>query len=171
MLNILRTAYPAPSTRSASLRERRGRWSTSNVLSTASIERGPRNELRQTIEDLPYRSPKMPKLQITITALSDSAGYTLPKTLRIVAGLSFGHSRALYRYLLATDDRQERFIHLPCVLIAGVTGEVAEHAANLLRDAGATVTVEESTIPNPMLPSPRAGHRYQWNWLIGPRRI
>jgi hypothetical protein len=115
----------------------------------------------------------MPKYHVRVTYLPDKAltGLVLMKSLRMVGGLGLGQARQLYRYLVVADDEQERYINLPCVLIAGIDRQVADHAANLLREAGATVEVEECSIPNPMLLSPQAAYRYGWNWLIGPCRI
>lgn len=59
----------------------------------------------------------------------------------------------------------------PCILVAGVSGEVTEHAANLLREAGAEVVVEASSIEAPMVLRPQADQRYRWHWFSGPISI
>jgi hypothetical protein len=57
------------------------------------------------------------------------------------------------------------------VLVAGVSREVADHAAGLLREAGAEAVVEESSLVAPMLLCPEAGQRYRWSWLGGPTPV
>ena len=83
----------------------------------------------------------MPKYQVNITAVSDRAWFTLGKALRMVAGLGWLDARRLSRYVLAVDRDTEQYIHLPCVLVAGIDRATADHAAGLLREAGATVSV------------------------------
>jgi ribosomal protein L7/L12 len=81
------------------------------------------------------------------------------KTLRLVADLGLGEAKHLSDFLRD---------HGPCLLVAGVDREVADHAAGLLREAGAEVIIEESSIEVPMLLCPEANQRYRWNWLSGP---
>jgi ribosomal protein L7/L12 len=81
------------------------------------------------------------------------------KTLRLVADLGLAEAKGLSDYLRD---------HTPCVLVAGVSREVADHAAELLRKAGAEVAVEESSLDAPMLLCPEADHRYRWSFLSGP---
>lgn len=82
----------------------------------------------------------------------------LVKTLRLVANLGLREAKGLSDYL---QD------HAPCVLIVGVSREVADHIAGLLRKSWAKVEVEESSINAPILLYPEADRRYRWNWLSG----
>lgn len=103
----------------------------------------------------------MSKFQIRVTS-TGSKIVPMVKTLRLVADLGLGEAKGLSDYLCD---------HAPCVLVAGVSWEVADHAAKLLREAGAEVVVEESSLGAPMLLCPEADQRYQWNWLRGPRPV
>jgi ribosomal protein L7/L12 len=91
----------------------------------------------------------MSKFQVRVTS-PGSRVVPLVKTLRLVANLGLREAKGLSDYL------QE---HAPCVLVVGVSREVAE----LLRE----VEVEESSIDAPMLLYPEANQRYRWNWLSG----
>jgi hypothetical protein len=86
----------------------------------------------------------MPTYEVNITAVSDRAWFDLRKALQMVAGLGWLDARRLSRYVLAVDRNTEQYIHLPCVLVAGIDRARADHVAGLLRQAGATVSVEES---------------------------
>jgi hypothetical protein len=105
----------------------------------------------------------MPKYQVKITAVEDRTWFALGKALRMVAGLGRLDARRLSRYLLKVNDSTEELVHLPCVLVAGIDRETANHVAGLVRQAGATVSVEESTAQQPMLLCPRANQRYRWD--------
>jgi hypothetical protein len=83
----------------------------------------------------------------------------------MVAGLGRLDARRLSRYVLAVDRDTEQYLHLPCVLVAGIDRTTADHVAGLLREAGATVSVEESTVRQPMLLCPRVNQRYRWDDL------
>jgi hypothetical protein len=107
----------------------------------------------------------MPKYQVTITAVSDRAWFDLRKAIQMVAGLGWLESRRLSRYVLAVDRNTEQYIHLPCVLVAGIDPATADHVAGLLREAGATVCVVESAVQQPMLLCPKLNHRYRWDDL------
>jgi hypothetical protein len=107
----------------------------------------------------------MPTYQVNIRAVSDRAWFDLRKALQLVAGLSWLDARRLSRYVLAVDRNTEQYIHLPCVLVAGIDRATADHVAGLLREAGATVSVEESTVQQPMLFCPRVNQRYSWDAL------
>jgi hypothetical protein len=107
----------------------------------------------------------MPAYQVNITAVSDRAWFDLRKALQMVAGLGWLDARRLSRYVLAVDRNTEQYLHLPCVLVAGIDRATADHVAGLLRQAGATVSVEESTVQQPMLLCPRANQRYRWDDL------
>ena len=108
----------------------------------------------------------MPTFQVNITAVSDRAWFDLRKALQMVAGLGWLDARRLSRYVLAVDRNTEQYIHLPCVLVAGIDQTTADHVAGLLREAGATVSVEESTVRQPMLLCPKASQRYRWDDLL-----
>jgi ribosomal protein L7/L12 len=103
----------------------------------------------------------MPKFQVKVTSPGTKV-VSLVKTLRLVADLGLGDAKHLSDYLRD---------HTPCVLVAGVDREVADHAAGLLREAGSQVLVEESHIEAPMLLCPEANQRYRWSWLSGPTPV
>ncbi len=103
----------------------------------------------------------MPKFQVKVM----SAGVKvvpLVKSLRLVADLGLGDAKHLSDYLRD---------HEPCTLVAGVDREVADHAASLLREAGAEIAVEDSSMDAPMLLCPEANQRYRWGWLFGPKPV
>jgi hypothetical protein len=100
----------------------------------------------------------MPKYQVRVEALADKV-VPLVKSLRLVADLGLRDAKELSDYLDAA---------LPCLLVAGVDQDVARHVARLLEEAGASASVEESSIDVPMLLCPEANQRYQWSWLSGP---
>jgi hypothetical protein len=108
----------------------------------------------------------MPTYQVNITAVSDRAWFDLRKALRMVAGLGWLDAKRLSRYLLKVDDSTEEMVHLPCVLVAGIDRATAEHVAGQLREAGATISVEESAVEQPMLLCPKANQRYRWDDLL-----
>jgi len=103
----------------------------------------------------------MSKFQVHVASAGSNV-VPLVKTLRIVADLGLGEAKGLSDYLRD---------HAPCVLVAGVSREVADHAAGLLRGAGADVRVEESSLGAPMLLCPEADQRYRWGWLGGPTPV
>jgi ribosomal protein L7/L12 len=97
----------------------------------------------------------MAKYQVTVTAVSDQI-VSLVKSLRLVGDLGLKDAKDIADYLSA---------NLPCVLVAGIDQEVADHIAGLLRDAGTTARAEESPLTAPLLLCPGANHRYRWSWL------
>ncbi len=97
----------------------------------------------------------MAKFQVRVTSPGTKV-VPLVKTLRLVADLGLGDAKHLSDYLRD---------HAPCVLVTGVDREVADHAASLLREAGAEAAVEESSLEAPMLLCPEANQRYRWSWL------
>ncbi len=103
----------------------------------------------------------MTMYQVKVTSAGTKV-VALVKTLRLVADLGLGDAKHLSDYLRD---------HAPCVLVAGVDREVADHAAELLREAGAEVAVEESGLDAPMLLCPEANQRYRWHWLSGPTPV
>ena len=100
----------------------------------------------------------MPKFQVKVMSAGTKV-VSLVKTLRLVADLGLGDAKHLSDHLRDNS---------PCLLVAGADREVADHAAGLLREAGAEVSVEESSIEVPMLLCPEANQRYRWTWLGGP---
>jgi ribosomal protein L7/L12 len=103
----------------------------------------------------------MAKFQVKLMS-PDTKVVPLVKTLRLVADLGLGDAKHLSDFLRSSA---------PCLLVAGVDREVADHAAGLLREAGAEVVVEESSIEVPMLLCPEANQRYRWSWLGGPTPV
>lgn len=103
----------------------------------------------------------MSKFQICVTS-AGSEVVPLVKTLRLVADLGLLEAKGLSDYLRD---------HAPCILVAGVSREVADHAAGLLREVGADVVVEESNFGTPMLLCPKADQRYRWGWLGSPTAV
>ncbi len=103
----------------------------------------------------------MSKFQVKMTS-SGTQVLPLIKTLRLVADLGLGDAKHLSDFLRDAS---------PCLLVAGVDREVADHAAGLLRAAGAEVVVEPSSLDVPMLLCPEANHRYRWTWLGGPTQV
>lgn len=57
------------------------------------------------------------------------------------------------------------------VVVAGLQPDVAAHIANQLRDAGALVTLEASSIDTPMLCCPAAGRKFEWSLLHRVKRV
>jgi hypothetical protein len=108
----------------------------------------------------------MPKYEVAVTAVSDRTWFDLRKALQMVAGLGWLEARRLSRYVLAVDRNTEQYLHLPCVLVAGIDRATADHVAALLREAGTTVSVEESTARQPMLLCPKANQRYTWDDVL-----
>lgn len=86
----------------------------------------------------------------------------LVKSLRLVADLGLLDAKELLE-CLATS--------MPCVLVAGIDHDVAEHIVSLLQEAGAAAVVEESSLSQPMLLCPEANQRYRWHWASGPTPI
>jgi hypothetical protein len=99
----------------------------------------------------------MSKFQIRVISIGSNETPLL-KTIRLVADLRPLDAALVFTYL---RDRA------PCVLVAGVNSEVAEHAANLLRSAGAEVAVEVSSLDVPTVLRPQADRRYRWHWFRG----
>jgi ribosomal protein L7/L12 len=100
----------------------------------------------------------MSKFQIRVISIGSNEA-SLLKTIRLVADLRLLDAALVFTYLRDSA---------PCVLVAGVNSEVAEHAANLLRSAGAEVEVEASPLEVPTVLRPQAERRYRWHWFRGP---
>lgn len=100
----------------------------------------------------------MSKFQIRVVSIGSKKAPFI-RAIRLVTNLGALDSALVYAYL---RDRA------PCILVAGVNGEVAEHAANLLREAGAEVVVEASSLELPIVLRPQADQQYRWHWFSGP---
>lgn len=103
----------------------------------------------------------MTKYQVRVHSLPSEV-VPLVKSLRLVADLGLLDAKKLSDCLS---------VSLPCLLVAGVDQGVAEHISHLLQEAGASATVEESSLSKPMLLYPQANQRYQWHWFSGPTPI
>lgn len=103
----------------------------------------------------------MSKFQVQVVSVS-SKTVPLVKTLRLVADLGLAEANSLSDYLQQ---------HTPCVLMSGINQEVADHVAKLLREVGANIRVETSSIETPMLLYPKANERYKWHWFYGPTPV
>lgn len=99
----------------------------------------------------------MSKFQIRVIAIGSNEA-PLIRTIRLVTDLGAFDSAVVFSYL---RDRA------PCILVAGISSEVVEHAANLLREAGAEVVVEASSLEIPTVLRPQVDQRYRWDWLRG----
>jgi hypothetical protein len=85
----------------------------------------------------------------------------LVRALRLVGNLNLKQADDLSRHL----DRFRK-----SVVVAGIDESTAGHIAAALRDAGAEVAVEPSSVDTPMLCAPMANARFSWRrW--GPFRI
>ena len=103
----------------------------------------------------------MSKYQVKIVSTGINV-VPLVKSLRLVADLGLGDAKHISDYLRSST---------PCVLVAGVDREVADHAAGMLREAGADAVVEASPYDVPMLLCPEANQQYRWHWLTGPTTV
>jgi ribosomal protein L7/L12 len=99
----------------------------------------------------------MSKFQIRVISIGSNEAQLI-RTIRLVTDLGAFDSALVFAYL---QDRDR------CVLVAGIDGEVAEHAANLLREAGAEVVVEASSSEIPTVLRPQVDRRYRWHWFRG----
>ncbi len=103
----------------------------------------------------------MSKFQIRVISIGSNEALIV-RTIRLVTDLGAFDSALVFAYL---RDRA------PCILVAGVNGEVAEYAAKLLREAGAEVVVEASSLESPTVLRPQVDRRYRWHWFRGPISI
>ncbi len=86
----------------------------------------------------------------------------LLKSLRLVGRSELREAKERLDYLSTA---------LPCVLVAGIDREVADHIVGMLEEAGAVARVEESSINSPVLLHPQANQRHKWNWFTGPTQM
>lgn len=103
----------------------------------------------------------MSKFQIRVILIGSNQA-PLVRTICLVSDLGAFDSALVFAYL-----RDRAF----CVLVAGVNDEVAEHIANLLREAGVEVVVEASSLESPTVLRPQVDRRYRWHWFRGPISI
>ena len=103
----------------------------------------------------------MSKFQVRVCSLPAEV-IPLVKALRAVADLGLADAKRLSDYLRN---------HGPCVVVAGIARDVADHVVQMLQESGAKALVEESSVDAPMVLCPEADHRYRWSWLRGPTRI
>ncbi len=101
----------------------------------------------------------MPGFQVRVTGVGKEAPL---RSLRLIADINLREARALSDYLR---------VHAPCVLVAGVSQEVADHAAELLRESGCAAAAEKSSLEHPMLLCPAANQRRKWSRLGGLKAI
>lgn len=104
----------------------------------------------------------MSKYQVRIIrASTDHEAFV--RSLRLIAKLEIKQAHDLAQYI---DRRQD------IVILAGVDSTVAAHITETLRDAGAEVVTEISSIEDPMLCTPEANVIYEWGAMrtIRPRR-
>jgi hypothetical protein len=97
----------------------------------------------------------MSSFQVSVSAVGKEAPL---RGLRLIADISLREALALSNYLRA---------HAPCVLVAGVSEEVANHAVGLLRESGCAAAAETSSLERPMLLCPEVNQRRKWSWLGG----
>lgn len=85
------------------------------------------------------------------------------RALRLVARLDIKEAHDLAQYVMGRRD---------IVILAGVDAHVAEYITETLRDAGADVATESSSIEHPMLCTPDANVIYEWGAMrtVKPRR-
>lgn len=101
----------------------------------------------------------MSKFQVRVIS-AGSKMVPLVKTLQLVADLGLGEAKSL------TDYIRE---NAPCILVAGVSRDVADHAVNLLREAGADAVVDDCRLVAPMILCPEADHQHRWSWVSTPQ--
>lgn len=97
----------------------------------------------------------MSKFQISITRPSESQK-DFVRALRQVGPISLKQAVNLALHF-------ERFRN--SVLVAGIDLPVAEHLANALRNAGAEVDLQASSVSTPMLCVPEVNAKYVWGAL------
>jgi hypothetical protein len=76
--------------------------------------------------------------------------------LRVAARLGLAPAANLARHLAS---------NVPCVLVGGVDQAVADHVVSLLKNAGGSAAVEESSLPQPMLLCPEVLQRHRLTWF------
>lgn len=86
----------------------------------------------------------------------------LLRALRLVGNLGLKPAVELADYLNSYPDS---------VVAAGLEPEVAAYIAGKLRDAGAVVTVEPTSVDTPMLCCPSANAKYGWSFLRRVKRV
>lgn len=100
----------------------------------------------------------MSKFQIRVISIGSKEGL-FTKTVRLITTLGPFDSAFVSTYIRN---------HAPCVLVAGISSELAEHNANLLREVGAEVVVEASSVEVPIVLRPQVNQQHRWHWWSGP---
>jgi len=100
----------------------------------------------------------MLKFQVSVTSVSREKVISLIKSLRTIANLDLKDAKDIAEFIVSNT---------PCILVAGIDRDVADHVASLLLNEGATATVEESSLTVPLFLCPQANRRYQSSWLGG----
>ncbi len=95
----------------------------------------------------------MSKFQVNIKRSAESRN-AFVRALRLVGPISLRQAQDMAIHF-------ERFHN--SVLVAGVDLPVAEHLAEVLRDAGAEVAVQASSLNTPVLCMPQVNTKYRWN--------
>ncbi len=99
----------------------------------------------------------MTKYQVSVVSIPAQI-LPLLKSLRLVGRAELREAKERLEYLSTA---------LPCILVAGIDRDVADHIIGTLEEAGAVARVEESSINFPMLLHPQANQRHKWHWLTG----
>ncbi len=98
----------------------------------------------------------MTKFQVSVTSVSQEKFIPFLRSLRLSTGLGLKDAKNLAEFIVSAN---------PCILVAGIDRDVADHMVSLLFEAGAIATVEESSLTVPLLLCPQANYRYRENWL------
>lgn len=97
----------------------------------------------------------MTKYQIEINKVAENQTKYL-KALRLIGNIDLGEAKDL-------AEHTKRFKDM--IVVAGVDKKVAQHIAQQLEDAGAKVSIKESSIEHPMTWEPRVNIKYVWTSL------
>lgn len=98
----------------------------------------------------------MTKFQVSIISISQENPTLFLKAIRESTGLSLKDAKDITEFIASTQ---------PCVLVAGIDREVADHIVSLIQEAGVTAIAEESSLTVPLLLHPQANRCYKMNWL------
>ncbi|HET7268182.1 MAG TPA: hypothetical protein VFJ15_08740 [Oleiagrimonas sp.] len=80
------------------------------------------------------------------------------RALRLIGDMDLKQATQLSSYLRGVSNP---------VVTAGLQPDVAEHIADALREAGASVVVEDCSIDTPMLCCPPANEKFVWSLFRG----
>jgi hypothetical protein len=104
----------------------------------------------------------MSKCQVIIVCPPKDHQTAFVRALRTAGSISLKQATDLAVYF-------ERFRR--SVLVAGVDLSVAEHLAGCLRDTGAEVELQPSSMSTPMLCAPEVNAKYGWGALRQIRKV